>query len=127
MRYLIILVLLLTSVNSYAKCDYSKDITKASDDMWWYSRDCHIEIGMKLDELDNVKKQLSEYDKIVKYGDAEAKLQKQRADMWQSHAKVIDERYQKRLDYQDKIGYIYFGSGVLIPIISAWILGKVVK
>ena len=58
------LLLLSIPVQSFAACDFAKDIKSNEDGTYTYTKDCHIEVGKRVKRLVLVEEQVVELEKM---------------------------------------------------------------
>ncbi len=111
MRIFLISILLFAQT-TYA-CNWSENITKNPDGSFNYTRDCHIEVGKSLEELDKRRQQVEKLNLTVKLKDLTIKTERERVKEW----KTLSLDLQKRVNTLDKMRerdkWIWFGIGVL--------------
>lgn len=108
----ITLIFLFVSSFSYAECDW-KTITKTSEG-YLYNRECHIEVGKSLEELDIRRNQVELLKKSSDLYQQALSLEQQRSDIWYKQAQSLEKKIGDQKVYSDleKVGY--FALGVLV-------------
>lgn len=143
------LIVLTFGVNSVlANCTWSTDINKISETEYSYTKECHIEVGNKLQELQNTKEALNERikestllrkeikelkqvntnsKKIIELKDLSIQKTEEIARKWEIEAYEQNEAlniYKKVSQYSN---WLYFGGGILSTILVIYTAGQIVK
>lgn len=110
-KAIITVILLLSSVSQ--ACVWST--IKKVDGGYLYSRECHIEVGRSLNELDLRVEQVNELEKALSAQKEATKAEMERGDLWYSEAKKL-ENYIKQQEMSAPVKntlYFLLGVGVM--------------
>lgn len=127
MRFVCFLLSLVVSVPSYASCDWSKDVSKNSDGSYTYSKQCHLEVGSSLEELDLRRKQVDELNKTIELKDLAIKYSEERAQLWMDSSLKMNDRLNQYEASRSREPWLYFGIGVAATVLSVWAAGQINK
>ena len=142
------MALLLNPMTVLASCNWSTDVVKVDANTYQYSKECHGEVGVigkalksKTEALEARKEEseaLRAEVKELKLSSAKIGESLKLKDLALNRADDIalkwrDETYNQhqRLLNQEKLaqkkGWIYFGGGVALTILSVWAAGQLKK
>ena len=140
------LMVLLLNQNALASCNWSTDVVKIDANTYSYSKDCHGEVGVIGKALESTKEALEERKKESEALRSEVKeltmsgtkikkslelkdLALDRADTialkWRDETYNQHERLLKQEKLAQKKGWLYFGGGVALTILSVWAAGQI--
>lgn len=107
-----------------ASCNWSEDVKKNQDGSFSYSRGCHLEVGASLEELDLRRRQVDELKKSVELKDLAISYSEQRTQLWIDSSTKMNERLNQYEATRSNSGWIYFGVGVAVTVLSVWAAGQ---
>jgi hypothetical protein len=107
-----------------ASCNWSEDVRKNQDGSFSYSRGCHVEVGASLEELDLRRRQVDELKKSVELKDLAISYSEQRTQLWIDSSIKMNERLNQHEATRANSGWIYFGVGVAVTVLSVWAAGQ---
>lgn len=110
-KTLIALIFMFNSY-SYGACDW-KTIVKTNDG-YLYTRECHIEVGKSLDELEIKRQQVELFRQSSDYFRQSYEFEKQRSDLWYKEAQDLEKRLKNNKVYSDLEKAAYFTLGVFV-------------
>ena len=64
-KLLSIFLMIATTNQANASCDFSKDIKENLDGTFTYSKDCNVEVGKRIKELDIRRQQIEDFNKAI--------------------------------------------------------------
>lgn len=121
----LILVVLSLSFQINAKCDWST--IKTTDQGYLYSKECHIEVGKIVEEVELRKKQVEELNKTITFKDLAMTKADERIVLWRDTSFELEERIVKQRKWSAYNDYLWFGGGIAVTILSGWAMGQVSK
>lgn len=122
---LMVLFLFLTlPIQSYASCDFAKDIKSNSDGTYTYTRDCHVEVGKAVKKVPLLEGQVEELNKTIELKDLALVKQKERADLWMNTSLQMNDKLQSYESTQSLNNWVHFGIGVGVTVLSVWAAGQ---
>ena len=107
----LILIFILVSSVSHADCDW-KTIAKTQEG-YLYSRECHIEVGKTVEELDIKRKQSDMFRQSSDLFKQSYELEKERADLWYKEARDLEKSLSSKKSYVELQQIAYFSLGLL--------------
>lgn len=125
--FLLSLVFLINPSSSFAQCDWADGVKKTSDGNFVYSKDCHIQVGVSLEELDLRRKQVQELSKSVELKDLALSYSEQRTQLWMDSSLKMNDRLNQYESARSSAPWIYFGVGVVATVLSVWAAGQLRK
>lgn len=115
---------LIFSTTVQAECDPAKDIRKLDAQTYAYSVGCHIFVGETIEELGRLKTQnKSLYASIDFYQQALAKSE-QRTQLWMDTTFKTQDQLNKFQSASELDGWVKFGLGVGVTVLSVWASGQ---
>lgn len=114
----------LISNMAFASCNWSEDVKKNQDGSFSYSRGCHLEVGASLEELDLRRRQVEELKKSVELKDLAISYSEQRTQLWIDSSTKMNERLNQYEAARANAGWVYFGVGVAVTVLSVWAAGQ---
>lgn len=120
-------ILFIVPIISFADCSFKDDIKKNQDGTYTYSRDCHVEVGRDLEELDIRKEQNEVYKKIVTLKDLQIEDYQKRSDLWKNTSVDLSDRLSKIENTRNTDKILYFGLGIATMVLSAYTASKIMK
>jgi hypothetical protein len=94
-------------------CDYST-IKKLENGSYEYSKNCHIHIGQKLEELDLRQEQVKHLGLSTDYYKKAYEMQEDRVNSWMKTSLELDKELQAQKKFSDWEKAAYFGLGILV-------------
>jgi hypothetical protein len=94
-------------------CNFGQDIYKTDDGRYSYSRDCHVEVGRRVKELDLLRREREVYQTTMDLQEARYRFASERADKL--------EEINSAQDYQK---YLFFAAGVLLTVGAGFAVGQ---
>jgi hypothetical protein len=125
MRILCFILSLLIATPSFGSCNWGTDIIKNSDGSYTYSRSCHLEVGISLEELDLRRKQVVELNKTIELKDLALKYSEERTHLWLDTSLKMNDRLNQYEASRSNQGWVYFGLGVAATVLSVWAAGQI--
>lgn len=123
----ILLALIFTFHSVVYACDFSKDIKQNSDGSYTYSRECHIEAGKAVKRVSLLEEKIDLVDKKLELKDLMITKQEDRTQLWIQTSMDMHEKLQKYEDSRRREGWLNFGLGVGVTILSVWAAGQITK
>ena len=80
------ILLLISSVNSFADCDFSKGITPLADGSFKYTKECHLFVGQLVQDNKTKDLQIADLTKAITLKDLALKEADSRVFLWQKSA-----------------------------------------
>jgi hypothetical protein len=127
MRFVCLLLSFAVSLPSYASCDWSKDVSKNADGSYTYSKQCHLEVGSSLEELDLRRRQVGELNRTVELKDLAIKYSEERTQLWMDSTLKMNDRLNQYEASRSREPWLYFGIGVAATVLSVWAAGQISK
>lgn len=112
---------------AYSSCDYKNDIKRNQDGSYTYTKDCHIEFGKTIEELEIRKEQLENTKKIITLKDLAVQDYERNVTIWKNTALDLNNRLEKIEDSRNTDKTIYFILGVATSVLSAYTASKLIK
>lgn len=122
MKYLLLISLLLPTL-SLSECNLANDIKK-TDQGYLYTPECHQLVGKTFMENQDQKAIILSYKELVELQKISLKLQTERADLWYTTSKDLEERIIKIDQYGQWNNYIHVVAGIALTIGAGWALGQ---
>lgn len=111
-RMIVVLSLLFNQV-AFAECNYAEDIKKQSETSYSYTKECHVEVGMKFKELDLRIQQVEYYKRSLDSQQGALNNANARIELWRNTAFQLEDRVNKIDSYRERQNWIWFGLGIL--------------
>jgi hypothetical protein len=111
-KILVAIIFCFNSVAYSAECDTST-IKKTDKGTYEYTKDCHVAVGQRLEELDLRKEQVQKLNESVSYYKVGYDIQAQRADDWMKTGLQLDKELQRQKTFSNFEKVLYFGLGAL--------------
>jgi hypothetical protein len=128
MRFIPLMVYLsFIPFKAYSECNYKDDIKKNQDGSYTYSRDCHIEFGKTLEELEIRKEQLENTQRIVTLKDLAIQDYERNANLWKNTSIDLNDRLSKIDSSRNTDKTLYFVMGAATVILSVFAASKAMK
>lgn len=104
---------------SNAECDW-KTINKTTEG-YLYSKECHIEVGKTLQELDIKKQQSDLYKNSSDLYKQSYELEKQRSDLWYKESQELEKTIKQDRMFSEiqKVTYFSLGAFIMYSAIMA--------
>jgi hypothetical protein len=125
--FLLTFVFLFNSSFSFAQCDWAEGVKKSPDGSFSYSKGCHLQVGVSLEELDLRRKQVQELTKSVELKDLALNYSEQRTQLWMDSSLKMNDRLNQYESARSSAPWIYFGVGVVATVLSVWAAGQLRK
>jgi hypothetical protein len=119
-----IILLCFLSVEALS-CDFGNDITKNEDGTYTYSRECHILVGNKLNELKLRKEEIAELRISLKLKDLALTEANTRIDLWKNQTLELESRINSQDKWSKYNNWINIGIGIGLTVASGWALGQI--
>lgn len=117
----------LISMSAYPECNYKEDIKKNQDGTYTYTRDCHIEFGRTLEELDIRKEQLDNSKKIITLKDLAIQDYERNVSLWKNTSIDLNNRLEKIDSSRSMDKTLYFALGVVTTFLSVYASSKITR
>jgi len=113
-KVLVLFLSLSFSIANAAECDTST-IKKTDKGTYEYTKDCHIAVGQKLEELDLRTEQVEKLNKSVLQYKMGYDIQADRANDWMKTSLELDKQLQRQKTFSDleKVGYFVLGVFIM--------------
>ena len=85
------LLILAFSFNTFA-CNFSKDITRNANGSYTYSKECHIEVGKRLQANELRKEQVEKLQKTIELKDLLVVKTEERVELWRDTSFKLEDR-----------------------------------
>lgn len=108
----IISLIFVFSQFTYASCNWGT-ISKTADG-YLYSRDCHLEVGKALEDLDLKNQQVDILKQSRDLYRQSYQNENERAELWFNKAKNLQDSQYKQHLYNDLEKVLYFSLGVVV-------------
>lgn len=95
-------------------CNWSEGISENQDGSYNYTKDCHIEVGKRLDKLDKRKKQVEKLNEAIELKDLTIKYERQRVEEWKNLSIELEDRVNTLDKMRERDKWLWFGIGVLV-------------
>jgi hypothetical protein len=112
-KILIAVIFSFSSTAYSAECDTSA-IKKTDKGTYEYTKDCHIAVGQRLEELDLRKEQIQKLNDSISYYKVGYDIQAQRAEDWMKTGLELDKQLQRQKTFSTVEKVLYFGLGMFI-------------
>jgi hypothetical protein len=112
------------SNQALATCNWEKDIRVNQDGSYTYSKDCHVQVGVSLNELDLRRNQVAELNKAIELKDLAIKYSEERAHLWMDSSLKMNERLNQYEASRSDSQWLHFGLGVATTVLSVWAAGQ---
>lgn len=122
----VVLICGIISNSVFANCELARDIKRVPGG-FLYTEECHKEVGKRFIENKEYKKQVSNYEELLKLSDKAISIERERSDLWKKTSYELQTRIQNLDDSQHKNNLIYFGAGVILMLGATWAAGQVQK
>jgi hypothetical protein len=122
-----LLVGCLLSSQSFASCNWEKDVKVNQDGSYTYSKDCHLQVGLSLDELDLRRKQVAELNKTIELKDLAIRYSDERVRLWMDSSLKMNERLNQYEATKGSQQWLYFGLGVLTTSLAVYGASSLIK
>lgn len=113
-KRLIILICTLQIANPLWACEFSQDIQRNEDGTYTYTRDCHVEVGKKLDELDIRLLQIEDLKSSLDLKDMALDKAEDRIELWRDTSFKLEDRVNKIEQYKSEQQWWWFALGVVV-------------
>jgi hypothetical protein len=124
MRYLsIILTLCLTYSPTWA-CDPSTDITKNQDGSYTYTKECHVEVGKKVEENEKRKEQVTKLYQVIELKDLALVKSHERIELWRDTSFKMEDKVNSLEKMKETNKWLYFGVGVVVMSLAVYGAGQ---
>lgn len=122
MKKFVIFIICATLIYSptYADCDFSKDIQKQADGSYNYTKDCHIEVGKKVDALSKREQQVEKLEKAIDLKDLALDKAHERIDLWRETSYKIEDRANAMEQMKKNNELMYFALGIVVTGIAIY-------
>lgn len=94
-------------------CNFGRDISQLEDGRYAYSRECHIEVGRRIKELDLLRREREIYQDTMSLQEARYRFATERANKLEEINSA--QSYEK---------YLFFAAGVLLTIGAGFAVGQ---
>lgn len=115
---LIVIFTMLLSTNIFGSCDWST--VKETDKGYLYSKECHIEVGNSISELEGRREQVETLKNSLKLKDLALNTSNMRIEDWKTATYQLEDRLLKHDRWSGIKSWSYFGTGVGVTILSVW-------
>lgn len=112
---------------AFGACDFSKDVAKNEDGSYTYSRECHLEVGKQVKQLELKDKQIDSLEKVVDLKDLALTKQHERVELWMDTTYKLETRVNTIERLNDTNKFIWFGIGVLTTVGAGFAIGAAAK
>lgn len=119
----ILLILLMTS-NSFAFCDWEKDIKENSNGSYTYSPGCHAEVGKTLRVNGLLGAKIDLLEKQIELKDLQISKYDERTQLWMNTSNELNEKLIKYQSITTTDKWVAFGLGIGVTILSVWAAGQ---
>ena len=126
-KYLMILLMVFSSVRGYAACDFSTDIKENSNGTYPYSRDCHIEVGKAVKSVSLLGEKIELLEKKIELKDLQISKYDERTQLWMDTSFKLNDKLMTYEATKKNDFWISFGLGVLTVIAAGYAVNQVAK
>jgi len=126
-QVLVATLMFATSTQSNASCDFSKDVKENADGSFTYSRECNVEVGKRIKELDLRRNQVDDLNKVITLKDLAIEKADQRAKLWMDTSNELNDKLIKYDSISKRSDTLYFVGGIAVTILSVWAAGQLRK
>ena len=126
MRSLILVLCFLLPQVGIADCDFKTGITKVESG-YLYTKDCHIKVGVIVEENKLKTQKITELQKTIELKDLQVRLTEERVDLWRRTSLDLEKEYNKRLKLNQFQNWVNFTLGVAVTGVAVWGASKLVK
>lgn len=123
-KRIVILVCALQIANPALGCEFSKDIQRNEDGTYTYTRDCHVEVGKKLDELDIRLLQIEDLKSSLDLKDLALQKSEERIELWRETSFKLEDRVNKIEKYKSQQQWYWFALGIVVTGAAVWSAGQ---
>ena len=109
---------------AYADCDFSKDIQKQADGNYLYTKDCHTEVGKRVNALEKREEQVVKLEKTVELKDLALDKAHDRIDLWRNTSYKIEDRANTMEEMKKKNELLYFALGIVVTGLAVYGAGQ---
>lgn len=122
-QFLIVLIAICLSVNSFATCDFSTGITK-TEQGYLYTKECHIKVGETVRDLGIAEGQNKKLIEALSLKDFALSKANERADLWMNTSYKLEARIETMDGLYERNKWLYFGIGVLATSAAVYAAGQ---
>lgn len=115
---------LLLPAPALASCDWDKDVKQNQDGSYTYTKGCHIQVGLSLEELDLRRTQVVELNKTIQLKDLAIKYSEERTQLWMDSSLKMNDRLNQYESARSGQQWFHFGLGVAVTVLSVWGAGQ---
>lgn len=109
---------------SFGSCNFANDITKNADGTYTYSKECHVEVGVKLQENRLREQQVEKLNKAIEMKDLVIEKAETRVEKWQTTTGKLEDRVNTIERMNDTNKVLYFGLGIALTALAVWGAGR---
>jgi hypothetical protein len=121
---LILIFTLISNSTAFADCDFSKDVQKQPDGSYSYTKDCHVEVGKKINALDKREQQVEKLEKAIELKDLALDKAHERIDLWRETSYKIEDRANTMEQMKKNNEVMYFILGMVVTGLAVYGAGQ---
>jgi hypothetical protein len=124
------LLLLVSSANAFADCDWSKGVTQGQTTdgkkVFMYSEACHLAVGKLVQDNKTKDLQIADLNQAITLKDLALKASDDRVMLWSKTAGDEMDRLNKISEDQKRNDWLYFALGVGTTFLAAYSASKLI-
>ena len=114
------ILLLISSVNAFADCDFSTGIKPLPDGNFEYSKECHLKVGQLVQDNATKDLQIQDLTKAITLKDLALKEADSRTQLWMTTSNNELDRLNKISNDQRTSQWMYFALGVVTTFAAGY-------
>lgn len=112
---------------AFADCDYSKDIQKNADGSYNYTKDCHLDVGKKVNALDKREQQVQLLEKTIELKDLALDKSYERIENFRESTYKLEDRVNAMEEMKKNNEILYFVLGIVVTGVAVYGAGQLHK
>lgn len=114
---------ILASQQSFAECDFSKDIQK-TEKGYLYTNECHGRVGVLVKDNLDKDSEIKDLRLSIDYKDQALAKADERIMLWRNESYNQFDRLQTQYQYSDKQKWLWFALGIVVTSAAVYGAGQ---